>query len=433
MAADTKKYEDCKLNKATIISNVDGSDVDLTKAIDCRYYEGILNDTVSCDLVITNSGSTINGKNLLEGLPLVGTEDFELEIEDPKGNILKSSLNVNKVTPFTKEPQREDILISMTSEEFIRNEEQTSEVIKRYDGKISEHVKKILTDNLKTQKELFIEETSNNFNFCGNRRRSIYILNWLSKKSIPSVNGKRGETAGYFFFENADGFHFKSIDSLFAQEHVKSYIYGGQPTSSIAYDGEIVNLEADNRFVANQKLRMGVYKTKMIVFDPFNCKYDVVEQDAFDTEDGTTHAGKELPVINNKFSNQTTRTTYVLKDTGTLPTGNVKQQVEKNNEQIFEVDSILNQAIRRYNQFVTSSVIIEIAPDFSLRVGQTIFIDTSSGDAEGDQETDKLIGGKYLIIQLTHDIQQGKGQTVLGLVRDSIGRKGKPHNGSMVD
>ena len=433
MAADIKKYEDCKINKATIISNVDGSDVDLTKAIDCRYYEGILNDTVSCDLIITNSGSTINGKNLLEGLPLVGTEDFELQIEDPKGNILESSLNVNKVTPFTKEPQREDILISMTSEEFIRNEEQTSEVIKRYDGKISEHVKKILTDNLKTQKELFIEETSNNFNFCGNRRRSIYILNWLSKKSIPSVNGKRGETAGYFFFENADGFHFKSIDSLFAQEHVKSYIYGGQPTSSIAYDGEIVNLEADNRFVANQKLRMGVYKTKMIVFDPFNCKYDIVEQDAFDTEDGTTLAGKELPVINNKFSNQTTRTTYVLKDTGTLPTGNVKQQVEKNNEQIIEVDSILNQAIRRYNQFITSSVIIEIAPDFSLRVGQTIFIDASSGDAEGDQETDKLIGGKYLIIQLTHDIQQGKGQTVLGLVRDSIGRKGKPHNGSMVD
>ena len=433
MAADTKKYEDCKIKKATIISNVDGSDVDLTKAINCRYYEGILNDTVSCDLIITNSGSTINGKNLLEGLPLVGTEDFELQIEDPKGNILESSLNVNKVTPFTKEPQREDILISMTSEEFIRNEEQTSEVIKRYDGKISEHVKKILTDNLKTQKELFIEETSNNFNFCGNRRRSIYILNWLSKKSIPSVNGKRGETAGYFFFENADGFHFKSIDSLFAQEHVKSYIYGGQPTSSIAYDGEIVNLEADNRFVANQKLRMGVYKTKMIVFDPFNCKYDIVEQDAFDTEDGTTLAGKELPVINNKFSNQTTRTTYVLKDTGTLPTGNVKQQVEKNNEQIFEVDSILNQAIRRYNQFITSSVIIEIAPDFSLRVGQTIFIDASSGDAEGDQETDKLIGGKYLIIQLTHDIQMGKGQTVLGLVRDSIGRKGKPHNGSMVD
>ena len=61
---------------------------------------------MSCDLIITNSGSTLNGKNLLEGLPLVGTEDFELQIEDPRGNILESSLNVNKVTPFTKEPQR---------------------------------------------------------------------------------------------------------------------------------------------------------------------------------------------------------------------------------------------------------------------------------------------------------------------------------------
>ena len=177
---------------------------------------------------------------------------------------------------------------------------------------------------------------------------------------------------------------------------------------------------------------MGVYKTKMIVFDPFNCKYDIVEQDAFETEDGTTHAGKELPVINKKFSNQTTRTTYVLKDTGTLPTGNAKQQVEKNNEQIFEVDVILNQAIRRYNQFVTSTVIIEIAPDFSLRVGQTIFIDTSSGDVGGEQETDKQVGGKYLIVALTHNIQMGKGQTVLGLVRDSGGREGTPHNGSMV-
>ena len=68
-----------------------------------------------------------------------------------------------------------------------------------------------------------------------------------------------------------------------------------------------------------------------------------------------------------------------------------------------------------------------------MRVGQTIFIDTSSGDTGGDQETDKLIGGKYLIISLTHNIRMGKGQTVLGLVRDSVGREGKPHSGSMVN
>ena len=86
----------------------------------------------------------------------------------------------------------------------------------------------------------------------------------------------------------------------------------------LGYDGDDINLNADNRFIANQKLRMGAYKTKLILFNPFNCEYKIEEQDAYDTEDGTTHAGKQLPIINEKFSGEATRTTYVLKDTGTL-------------------------------------------------------------------------------------------------------------------
>ena len=34
---------------------------------------------------------------------------------------------------------------------------------------------------------------------------------------------------------------------------------------------------------------------------------------------------------------------------------------------------------------------------------------------------------------LKHAIRNGKGITKLGLVRDSVGRDGKPHNGSMVN
>ena len=89
-------------------------------------------------------------------------------------------------------------------------------------------------------------------------------------------------------------------------------------------------------------MNIGAYKTKLVMFDPFNCKYNVIEKGAFDSEEGTTHAGDELPVINDKFSVKSTRTTYMLKDTGTLPTGDVKEQVKKNKEEAFEVESILN-------------------------------------------------------------------------------------------
>ena len=427
-------FENCTIKKADIFANTDGLKIGLQAAPEVQYSESMFTDTIEVDLIIGNIAGGVRGKTLMEGLPLVGTEDLNLILEDAFKNTLEVNLNVNKVTPIRKDTQQETIALRLTSEEFIRNEEVGSAVSKRYDGKISEHIRKILTDNLSTEKELFIDETSNNYNFIGNIRKPLYTINWLAKKCIPSVDGKRGETAGYMFFETADGFHFRSIDSLFAQKHIKSYIFTDTAESDppLGYDGKIIKMEVDNRFIANQKLRMGAYNTKLIVFDPFNCKYNVIEKGAFDSEEGTTHAGDELPVINDKFSVKSTRTTYMLKDTGTLPTGDVKEQVKKNKEEAFEVESILNQAIRRYNQFSIGSVEVDIAPDFSLHVGDCIFIDSPNTGSD-KQETDQHIGGKYLIAVLKHAIRSGKAITKLGLIRDSFGREGKPHNSSMVN
>ena len=84
-------------------------------------------------------------------------------------------------------------------------------------------------------------------------------------------------------------------------------------------------------------------------------------------------------------------------------------------------------------QFSIGSIEVDIAADFTIRAGQTIFIDTSSGTNDESQETNKEIGGKYLIAVVKHAINNGKGITKLGLVRDSVGRDGKPHSGSMVN
>ena len=70
----------------------------------------------------------------------------------------------------------------------------------------------------------------------------MYIINWLSKKSIPKKDGKKGETAGYLFYETSEGFHFKSIDSLFAQKQEKSFGFTfGHPKHLLGYDGNIIN------------------------------------------------------------------------------------------------------------------------------------------------------------------------------------------------
>ena len=431
--SNTAKYQDATIRKALIKSNESDQEVDISACVECAYVENIYDDTIKVQYTISNIAGTVNGKTLLEGLPLVGTEDFHLVIEDGSGNTIETKLNVNNVRIIEKDNQTENLSISFVSEELIKNESELNAVRIRHNGKISQSVKDILTNNLQTEKELFIDETSNNYNFIGNKRKPLYMINWLCKKSIPKKDGKKGETAGYLFFETSEGFYFRSIDSLFAQEHEKSFGFFGQAQTPVGYDGNIIKFSTSNRFDAAQKLRSGVYNTKIILFDPFNCKYDEIKEGVSEESDGTTNAGLKLPVINKKFDKAPTRTTFMLRDTGVLPTGDVKEQVKKNEEEIFEVASVLNQAIRRYSQFSIGAVEMDIFGDFSLHAGQTVFVDAPSTEQGENAKKDELIGGKYLIHQVKHVIRGGLCQTRLGLVRDSVGRKGKPHNGSMVN
>ena len=80
-----------------------------------------------------------------------------------------------------------------------------SRITKRYDGKISDTIKQILTEGnsigLKTKKDVSdIDQTLNNYNFIGNNKKPFYIINWLSRRSVSAENQKLGKSAGYFSF-----------------------------------------------------------------------------------------------------------------------------------------------------------------------------------------------------------------------------------------
>ena len=255
-------------------------------------------------------------------------------------------------------------------------------------------------------------------------------MNWLSKFGVPSQDGESGSTAGFFFWETSEGFKFKSIDSLFAQDSKKKFIYNGTDDGKgipEGYDGKILDQTTDNRIDYQNKIRMGAYGTKLVVFNPFDCFYEVVPQTAEETEGGTTGGGEALPVFNKKFKNPSaeqnfTRTTFMLVDTGTLPSGDGKEQVDKNEEPNFQAQTVLNQGIRRYNQMFQQQMSITIGGDFELHAGDAIYIDTPSVKAETDDEMNKETGGKYIIADLCHYVTSKETYTKLNVVRDSFGR-----------
>ena len=83
MPGSSKKSSQ-SLATATIASNPDGAkSADLSNGLtEVRYYESILSDTRTATLVYVDSGGSINGKSVLDGLPITGGEKAIIKIED---------------------------------------------------------------------------------------------------------------------------------------------------------------------------------------------------------------------------------------------------------------------------------------------------------------------------------------------------------------
>ena len=427
------KSQPATISKADIVSN---SDPEKTASlvngiIRLTYFESILQDSIKASIVFGDAGNTVDEKSAVEGLPIVGTEDFKLEMKDNNDEKLKVNMVVNSMTPLYEDGSKNVINLNLVSEEFLRNEMGESRCRARFNGNISDNIEKIFKDRLKTKKPLDIERTSNDYNFLGNGRKPYYILNILSKQSIPE--GGEDGSAGFLFFETADGYQFKSIDKLFDKQQKKSYIFNNSTDAKegipAGYDGKILQHQADSSINVQSKMNMGAYKTKLVMFDPYNCKYVVDEKTADEAVEKkkVKLAGKGLPVFNEKFKTPTkdfTRTTFMMIDSGTLPSGATEEQIKENQKDNFKAAQTLNQAIRRYNQLFSSMMQITIAGDFSLHAGDVIFVDIFSVKGEKDDTVNKESGGLYIIADLCHYVDSAGTYTKLNLARDSFGRKG---------
>ena len=428
MSNAAKKSAPASITKAEVISNKDPQKTAslVNGILNLTYHESILQDTVKAYVVFSDVGLAVDNKSVIEGLPLVGTEDFKLEFEDNNENKLKFNLNINKVKPLYEDGSKNVTSLELVSEEVFRNEMGESRCRGRINGLISDSVENIFTDRLKTEKTLDIEQSANRYNFIGGGRKPFYMLNLLSKQGIPQ--DKSEGNAGFLFYETSNGYHFKSIEGLLKQDQKKSYVFNNSTDAQgipAGYDGKILEHKSDNSINVQSKMNMGAYKSKMVLFNPFDCEYKVIEETAEQVD--VTLAGKGLPKFNTKFDTEKkdfTRTTFYLIDSGTMPIGSTKDQIEASTSDNFQAYKTLNQSIRRYNQLFSGMMEITIAGDFSLHAGDVIFVDIFSVSAEKDDTLNRESGGLYIIADLCHYLDADATYTKLNLARDSFGRDG---------
>jgi len=428
-----------------IESNDRSRQVDITSgSIQIDYYEDLFSPTITATIRVVNTGNTVTSPNstipqrqsIYNGLPLRGGERIAMKIAgnsptNPGLDFLtdpKNYLYVSSITDVISETNKESFTLNLISREAITNE--TVRVIKKYPVSLSldQSVSKILTDVLKVNKIGTIDKTSNKYGFIGNSRKPFTILTWLASKAVPEISG--GGTAGFFFYQTADGFQFRAIDNL-SRQPIKASFFYSEALESYDVEGrklsgnfKILNYNTEKNQNLLEKLRLGTYSNYRIFFDPLTGRITKPDKTRFKLSDyskKTNNLGKEdlkLPNLddssNSNLGDAPTRIITGILDVGTMDKG-ISTEVNG------DPTDYQSQTLLRYNFLFTQSLNVMIPSNTNLRAGDVIeclFPKISTAPAK---EYDTDVSGLYMIKELRHHFSATNSYTSLKLVRDTFG------------
>jgi hypothetical protein len=443
--ADNQATRAGNISRFIIQSSDGGKSIDIRPGVvELNYYENILSNSVSLTTTVVDTGFTDDNKvgnnGIVDGLPLRGGERTTIVIEDnqdtPNKLEFKSekSLYVNRVRDIDPGTQKDLYSIDFSPREHFANEQ--SRVVKRYDGNISDSVKKVLTKPLSgnggllTEKDVKVDDTLIDYNFIGNDRKPFYICTWLASKSIPKDAGKANGAAGYLFYENYDGYNFRSIDALFKEKYKKKFIYNNTESKPSEYDAKVLSYNIDRDIDLSNNLTLGTYANRSIFFDFYAMDYKVRNYTVDnDQKDRIVNGGlDEILSVSEEFRTPVSRLMSHVLDIGTLPKGkNIDEQLSnwKNSPftPTYDAGKTMVQSIMRYNQMFLIKINVIIPGDFSLRAGDMVYCDFPGLTVDKNKEVNKQSGGIYMIASLCHRITPRETFTSMTLVRDSFGRK----------
>lgn len=409
------------------IQSLDGkTTVDITNScLFFDYFEDILSPCVTATAQILNSSSLFNI------LPIRGGEKVTISVDTAFGEFVIDDLYVYKVSNLDAQKSREIFTLNLVSREGLTNETSRCETI--YRGNLQATVIKILQRDLKTKKYKSenIEATSNDYSFIGNNRKPFHILTWLGPKAVPAngqSSGTSGEeakgTAGFLFYENKDGFNFRSIDSLVSstkiqtnsadREDIPQYLYTQIiEENKLENNFKILNYSYEKNIDLMKALRVGMYVNKTYFYDLYSNTLDIYKYKVKDQVKNKL-GGAESIAVSEEFGDSISRVMVRTADRGALnPDGSIGDKLRSGAD--------MAKSYSRYNLLFTQALNMVVPCNVNLKVGGVIHAEFPKIDRADEKEADKEQSGYYLIKELRHHFEGGQMVTSLRLLRDSYG------------
>ena len=430
------------LYRRASITSLKGEGFDLSKnIIEFDYFEDILKQAVTAKIKVMSSFSYVNQ------LPIRGGEKVEMIIETSFGETVfegDNALYVYKVSDINTERMVEECVIHLTSLEHFSN--QSTRCQKKYNFQgIGEHVEDILKNTLQTKKNIKVEPTANSYTFIGNSKKPFYTLTWLGSKAISQVaekSGVSGEdkygenkgTAGFLCYENYDGYHFRSIDSLVSNTQVQDGKSDLEPKFSYSYTGKvieaaklknnvtIIRYNFEKNIDLRGALKVGMYCNQFYYYDTRKNQLSLYTYKLKDEIKNATKLGNEESItVNSEFADVPTRSMFRTSDHGTLnPSGSLTESQSDSGG-----DAILAKSVSRINLLFTQALNILVPLNVKLKVGDFIYCEFPLIEGGQSSEVDDQMSGNYVIRELHHHFSPNQNTSSLMLMRDSYGLYGQ--------
>ena len=354
--------------------------------------------------------------SIKSSLPIIGEEELIFKVRSKSGTLdfSQKPLLVTTSPVISEDSNRQSVFLSLVSKPGIDNEQIKNASI-LYKGKISDTVKKILTES--NIVDIDIDPTRNNYDFISRSRGSLNLITDLCRRSIPESGDP-----GYFFYETQDGHNFKAIDNLISEEPVETYTYTGGLSTNLENDENDFKIVRPPIFLKDQnvKQRKKWISSRNIFFNPSN----LVTEELFYALKGSENADQSGTPVQKTLGRKTLdyvipplkymKTNFHILDIGSLD----YQNLDANNDpREWQAKSPM-----RYNLLHSQMMEIQVPCNLNIRAGNVIkVVIERQGDDKQLGGFDEHVSGKYLILHLCHHFDTERSFTSMTLARDTYG------------
>jgi len=424
----------------------DGTTFDLKNTlVELGVEEDIFSPASKGYVIITDSQGFIEKLNIT-GFCFVKVSFNKVGSDDP--NAYDRIFRVYKVGKRVQSSRsNEQYPIYFCSEEMFLSEQ--VKVAKSFPNQIiSDVVIKIMQEYLKIPQNKIgtIERTAGQYSFIVPNLKPFESIVWLSNYAQPAKAKYVG--ADMLFYENRNGFNFRSIQSMITDKIYAEYNYSPQNVkeTSLNYNFRaILSYRFINTFDSLNMISTGAYANKLLSIDTLTRKTNITK---FNYEEYFSKAGKL-----NSYDISSKQTNRLGKSVNEMSDSVFKTSFSNADQRKFEpivgtqdgyLSTTPNVGVEVYipNRTAQMSLINHTKIEFTvpgdpgLTVGRVVTLNIPSigpSDNPKRPNLDKYHAGNYLITAIKHIMDiQGVYHCVCEAVKESVSSPNVPSNNNNV-